>query len=133
MGSEYACVQDGQTFGGPSDDRIIHAWKSWKINAVRLPMNEDCWLGLHDAPMQASQYRREFIAFCQKLLAQGLVVVLDLHWTSHDSSLATDQDEFLSANSLKFWRSVASQPAFRNVPGVVFEVTPAIDGTLSQL
>ena len=55
MGTEYECVSEsGRIFSGPADAKIITAWKSWGINAVRLPMNEDCWLGINGAPVAAT-------------------------------------------------------------------------------
>src|ERR1044071_7048099 len=45
-GAEYACVEEGKIFDGPTDWASIKAMKSWKINAVRLPLNESCWLGI---------------------------------------------------------------------------------------
>ncbi len=51
-GSEYSCSgPDGQgghgyaVFQGPVNDRAIQAMKTWKVNAVALPLNEACWLG----------------------------------------------------------------------------------------
>src|SRR6202007_1283149 len=28
----------------------ISAFQSWKVNAVRIPLNEDCWLGINGYP-----------------------------------------------------------------------------------
>jgi hypothetical protein len=44
-GAEYACVEEGQIFEGPTDAASIEAMKSWQINVVRVPLNESCWLG----------------------------------------------------------------------------------------
>ena len=46
-GAEYACVEEGKIFDGPTDWASIKAMKSWKINAVRVPLNESCWLGIN--------------------------------------------------------------------------------------
>ena len=47
-GAEYACAEGWGFFDGPTDDPAsIAAMKSWHVNAVRLPMNEDCWLGIN--------------------------------------------------------------------------------------
>jgi hypothetical protein len=49
MGAEYNCVsplwtaeQSRNWFDGPIDDRTITTMTSWKMNAVRLPLNEQC-------------------------------------------------------------------------------------------
>ena len=45
-GSEYACAEGFGFFDGPTSARSIRAMKKWGINAVRLPLNPDCWLGI---------------------------------------------------------------------------------------
>ena len=45
-GSEFACVGGFGFFDGPTDAASIVAMKAWNINAVRVPLNEDCWLGI---------------------------------------------------------------------------------------
>ena len=42
-GSEYACAEGFGFFDGPTGMRSIRAMKRWGINAVRLPLNPDCW------------------------------------------------------------------------------------------
>src|SRR5579859_6352006 len=49
-GTEYACVQGFGPFDGPSDATSIAAIRSWNVNAVRIPLNEDCWLGINGEP-----------------------------------------------------------------------------------
>src|SRR5712671_5623632 len=46
-GAEYACAQGWGIFDGPSDAASIAAIASWHVNAVRVPLNEDCWLGVN--------------------------------------------------------------------------------------
>lgn len=42
-GAEYMCIEGGGFFDGPTDDSTsIAAMRSWRINTVRLPLNEDC-------------------------------------------------------------------------------------------
>ena len=62
---------------------------TWGINAIRLPMNEDCWLGVNGANPKTSGaiYQSTFVTFVEQLLAAGFVVVLDLHWTSHTTGV----------------------------------------------
>jgi len=44
-GGEYACVQGQGIWDGPMDQASIKAMKSWGVNAVRVPLNEACWIG----------------------------------------------------------------------------------------
>lgn len=46
-GTEYACVQGRGCFHGPGDTESIIAITSWGANAVRVPLNEGCWLGIN--------------------------------------------------------------------------------------
>ena len=43
-GTEYACIQGWGLFDGPSDAASVQAIARWHVNAVRVPLNEDCWL-----------------------------------------------------------------------------------------
>src|SRR5688572_4978895 len=55
-GTEYQCTKDFgdgriRHFDGPSDAASIDAIKSWRgVNAVRVPLNEHCWLGVEGMP-----------------------------------------------------------------------------------
>ena len=51
-GLEYACIQGWGFFDSPHPDTIdiaamIAAMRSWDIDVVRVPLNEDCWLGIN--------------------------------------------------------------------------------------
>src|SRR5262245_19170318 len=46
-GSEYKCLQGADVFDGPADAKSVAVLKSWAINIVRLPVNENCWLGIN--------------------------------------------------------------------------------------
>ncbi len=37
-------------FDGPSDEASVAAIRSWNANIVRIPINEDCWLGINGVP-----------------------------------------------------------------------------------
>jgi hypothetical protein len=122
-GSEYACVQGWGFFDGPTDDSAIAAIASWNVNAVRLPLNEDCWLGINgvSATFGGAPYRAAIEDFVQRLHAAGLSVVLDLHWNAPGAALATGQQVMADADHAPdFWASVAT--AFRSDPGVVFDL-----------
>jgi hypothetical protein len=53
-GQEFKCIQQGSAgslgwgiFDGPTDLASVQAIASWHANAVRVPLNEDCWLGIN--------------------------------------------------------------------------------------
>jgi hypothetical protein len=88
-------------------------------------MNEDCWLGKKPGlnPKHTGEnYQSAFKNFTTLLRSNGMVVVLDLHWTNTTSGIAHGQDLMLSNSSLEFWADVASREEYKNIPGVVFEL-----------
>ena len=122
-GIEYACVQHIGFFAGPADERAVAAMRAWHINAIRLPLNEDCWLGINGVPAQygGARYRAAVRAYVRRLHRAGLYVVLDLHWSAPGSVRATGQQPMADADhSPAFWASVAR--AFRADPAIVFDL-----------
>jgi endoglucanase len=122
-GSEYACIQGSGFFDGPSDNASIAAMASWKINTVRVPLNEDCWLGINGAPAQYSgpAYRQQIEAFVGRLNAHGMAAVLDLHWNAAGADKSTAQQKMPDADHAPaFWQSVAS--AFKGNSSVGFDL-----------
>src|SRR5262249_40527025 len=48
LGTEYQCVHNVGLFDGPSTQASVAAIASWKgVNAVRVPLNEACWLAIN--------------------------------------------------------------------------------------
>lgn len=122
-GTEWACIQGEGIFDGPVDDASISAMTGWGINAVRIPLNEDCWLGSVgvDPHFSGDGYREAVVDYADRLNAAGMVVILDLHWTRTDGDLARGQQPMPHAGQApRFWESVAG--TFRDRPGVMFEV-----------
>jgi endoglucanase len=122
-GTEYACVDDFGIFDGPSDAASIAAIKGWKVNAVRIPLNEDCWLGINgvDAAYSGPAYRQAIVSYVELLLTSGIYPIVDLHWTAPGTELATGQEPMPdSDHSVAFWTSVAS--TFKEDTDVVFEL-----------
>jgi endoglucanase len=108
---EYACAQGWGLNEGPTDAAAIAAMKSWRINVVRVPLNEACWLGLSSVKPQyrGATYRRAVVAFVQRLHAAGLYVILDLHWNAPGKARALGQQLMPDADHTPaFWRSVAT-------------------------
>lgn len=82
-GLEYACVQGWGFSDGPVDAASIAAMKTWSINAVRVPLNESCWLGINGVKAQYSgtAYRTFVQGYVARPSTAGLVAILDLHWS----------------------------------------------------
>ena len=111
-GAEYACIQGWGIFDGPSGRRSIRAMKSWRINAVRVPLNEDCWLGINgvDPKLGGAAYRDAIEAFVGRLNRAGLYVILDLHVAAPGGLKAVGIIPLPDADHAPdFWRSVATR------------------------
>ncbi len=121
-GTEYACVQGWGIFDGPSDFRSIAAIAAWHVNAVRIPLNEDCWLGINGvAPaFGGDAYRTAIENYVHELNQAGMVAIVDLHWGAPDSELATSQEMMPDQHATAFWQSVAT--TFESDHGVVFDL-----------
>jgi len=115
-GLEYACVQGWGFSDGPADAASIASMKSWGIDAVRVPLNESCWLGQGVKPQYGgAAYRAFVVGFVRRLTAARLYVILDLHWNDTGQEQMPD-----AAHSAAFWRSVAR--TFKAGRNVVFDL-----------
>jgi hypothetical protein len=122
-GAEYACVDRHGFFAGPTGRRAIAAMTAWRINAVRVPLNEHCWLGINGSPAGYSRarYRKAIRSYVARLHKAGLYVVLDLHWSAPGDARASRQQPMADLDHAPaFWSSVAR--AFRHDPALVFDV-----------
>lgn len=122
-GTEYACAQGWGIFDGPFDAASVAAIASWHVDAVRVPLNEDCWLGINGVKpaYSGASYRAAIEGYVSILHRFGLIAVLDLHWSAPGTQLALGQQVMADADhSAAFWSSVAT--AFRTDPGVVFDL-----------
>jgi endoglucanase len=72
---------------------------SWHINAVRVPLNEDCWLGINGVnPAYAgANYQFAIGTYVRALHSAGLIVILDLHGNAPGATLATGQQVMADA------------------------------------
>lgn len=120
---EYACVQGWGISEGPTDEASVQAISSWRVNAVRIPLNEHCWLGINGIKpkLGGDAYRRAVTEYVDVVNRAGLVAVLDLHWNAPAGRTADRTQRMADADhSPEFWRSVASH--FRDRPGVAFDL-----------
>jgi len=110
-GAEYSCIQGYGFFDGPTGARSIRAMKRWRINAVRVPLNEDCWLGINGVKPQlgGGAYRAAIEALVGRLNRAGLYVILDLHVAAPGSERSVGIIPLPDADHAPdFWRSVGA-------------------------
>jgi hypothetical protein len=131
-GTEFMCVQGHGIFDGPADQAPISAMKSWGVNAVRIPLNEACWNGESyvDPAYAGANYQNAIKAYVRLVNANGMVAILDLHWTDGrytgpNSLCASAQAMCLkpmpdAAHAIPFWTSVAQ--AFKGNNAVIFDL-----------
>jgi endoglucanase len=141
-GSEFKCIQGGTAgargtgvFDGPTDSASVAAMTAWHVDAVRLPLNEDCWLGINGVDPQwgGAAYRAAIGGYVATLHRAGIRVILDLHWSAPGGFPAMGQQPMPDADHAPaFWRSVAT--AFRDDPAVIFDLfnEPFLDGSYLQ-
>jgi endoglucanase len=121
-GTEYECVHNMGIFDGACDEASVRAMKSWNINAVRVPLNETCWLGIGNIPayFAGEAYKRAILSYVFLLHKYDLIPILDLHWSRGGKSPADGLDPMPNADhSAQFWRDVAL--TFKDDAGVIFE------------
>lgn len=121
--TDTACLYGWGMSRVPLDLATVEAMAQWKINAVRIPINEDCWLGINGVPSKysGSTYQNAIEAFVKLLTENGFVAIIDLHLTAPASYLATEEwplpDE---DHSPAVWHEIAS--AFAGEDGVIFDL-----------
>jgi|HubBroStandDraft_6_1064221.scaffolds.fasta_scaffold62343_2 endoglucanase len=141
-GQEFKCVQEGSAtslgwgiFDGPTDLASVKAIASWHANAVRVPLNEDCWLGINGVnPSYAgAAYQAAIAGYVSTIHQAGLYVILDLHWNAPGTVVAGSQQPLPDADhAVDFWKSVAT--TFSSDQAVVFDLynEPFLYGTYMQ-
>ena len=122
-GTEYACVQGWGIFDGPADDASVAAIASWGANAVRIGLNEDCWLGINGVKPQygGDSYRQAIEAYVDRLHRHGLYAVIALMWAAPGANPAMWQEAMADADhSIAFWSSVAA--TFKDDGAALFDL-----------
>jgi endoglucanase len=132
-GGEFACVQGKGMWDGPMDQASIAAMRTWKIRTVRVPLNEECWLGNSDVPAggaSGSTYQQNVRAYVQLLIAAGITPIVEMHWnygqytgsgggcTDVKASCQKPMPDAQYASA--FWTGVAN--AFKGNDAVVFDL-----------
>lgn len=117
-------AQAGQA-GGPN----YAAMKAWKLNTVRIPLNEASWLGLTctdtDGVSRSADPGRNYQTAVREQVwlanAAKMYVILDLHWSAPFDTMPLLQTQMANAqHSLTFWTSIAE--TFKDNRTVMFEL-----------
>lgn len=126
-GGEFMCVRGRGIRDGPVDDAAVEAITDWKANAVRIPLNEECRLGL------AGSEPRYGGAACIAAVrdpvgraeAHGVTPVLEPHWSygRYTGNPAGCSD--VRATCRKPMPGMRYAPAFRASAASAFKDGPA--------
>ncbi|MDX2822342.1 cellulase family glycosylhydrolase [Streptomyces ipomoeae] len=131
-GGEFACVQGNGIWDGPVDDASVKAIADWNVNTVRIPLNEECWLGLSNIRPEyaGANYINAVKDLVAKVEAHGMTPMLELHWSwgQYTGNSAGCSDVHASCQkpmpdmrySPTFWASVAN--TFKSDKHVVFDL-----------
>lgn len=131
-GGEFMCVQGYGIWDGPVDDAAIKAIADWKANAIRIPLNEECWLGLANVKPEyaGANYIDAVKGLVARAEAHGLTPIVEMHWnqgqyTGNSAGCpdvhATCQKPMPDAQyAPSFWSSVAG--TFKDDQAVVFDL-----------
>jgi hypothetical protein len=120
---EYACRQGWGYSNLGADPATAQAMREWNIDTVRIPLNQDCWLGNDGLPMlpfSSEGYRLAVEDFVIDLTEAGIVVILDLHWSAPPAFAANGLRPMPDSSSKTFWVSVAER--FKANPAVMFDL-----------
>jgi hypothetical protein len=123
VGTEYQCVLGQGIFDGPNDGPSVDAIKTWHATAVRILLNEECWLGINGAPalFSGANYQQAIADYVALVESRGMYPILDLQWSASALTLPQGQDVMANADHTPdFWDSVATR--FKDDGRVVFEL-----------
>ncbi|HEV2340103.1 MAG TPA: cellulase family glycosylhydrolase [Patescibacteria group bacterium] len=121
-GTEYMCIGGNNgVFDGPSDGTSIQAMKSWGINAVLIPLNEDCWLGINGANPGGIAYQQAILTYVNLLENDHIYPILAYMWGASGTQQAKGHPAMPDADhAATFWTSVAT--TFSNDQDVIFRL-----------
>lgn len=119
-GTEDTCDY-GDAFDVPVDQAAVDKIKSWKVDTVRVPLNEDCWFGINGVTTGGAAYKSAIAEYVDLLSSNGLFVILDLHWAAPGGQKAQGQLGMADADhSPQFWTELAT--TYGNRPNIIFDL-----------
>lgn len=102
----------------------ISAFQSWDIQAVRLTINEDCWLGINGYPAAqytAATYQQTIVSYVNLLTSNNIMVIFDLQWAAPGTTQANKQTPMPDLDHTPaFWTSAAN--TFKSNSSVIFDL-----------
>jgi hypothetical protein len=119
---EYSCIDGSEISEGPVNQSEVDTMKNWNINAVRVVLNEDCWLGIHDmaSAVSGANYQTAVTNYINLLTQNDIAVIINLHFNGDGNSKAIEQEPMADrTNSNTFWTSLAN--TFKENNSVIFE------------
>jgi endoglucanase len=113
---DVATAEPGDPVGA---GQAFQSMASWGANVTRIPLNQDCWLGINGLPNfgTAIGYRSYIEQAVAEANAAGLYVIIDLHWTG--PTVSDGQRQMPDQDSIAFWDSVAAE--FKDNHAVIFD------------
>ena len=125
---EWSNNGDGPPSGGSNKAlaTVQYAVNNWACNFVRLPLNQDRWMGTA-CGASATSYQALVQAIVDWCNTNNVYVLLDLHWNDLGSAgggnvCSGGQHDLPDDNSALFWQSVASKSGITNNPAVFFDL-----------
>jgi hypothetical protein len=131
-GTENYCLTWGpppiviSPMGGPSPltQDSLTAMKSWGLNIVRIPLNEECWLGINgvDPSVGGANYQAPILQAVNLITkTNGMYAVLDLHYSAPGTMLPASEGTMPNLDhSVTFWQQVAA--AYKDNGAVIFDL-----------
>ncbi|MEU1459773.1 cellulase family glycosylhydrolase [Streptomyces sp. NPDC005727] len=131
-GGEFMCVQGYGIWDGPVDDAAIKAIADWKANSVRIPLNEECWMGLSNVKPEygGANYINAVKDLVARVEAHGMTPIVEMHWSygRYTGNSAGCSDVHATCQkpmpdksyAPSFWASVAS--TFKDDKAAVFDL-----------
>ncbi len=144
MGFEYTAIS-GWSPADPYPQVVESTWralKDWKVNAVRIPVNEISYLGgkcvsAWVSPLKTQDadpggnYKQKLKEIVDRATKEGLYVIIDLHLTAPKDSRNAVGDVTTQCavkqnpapdvdHSIPFWRQIAQ--SYKGYPNVMFEL-----------
>lgn len=115
-------------------DAVSEAVTAWHANIIRLPLNQDYWMGCSNSRgSPTAAYQGEVQAVVNYCSQNNVYVLLDLHWSGTYASTtsttpcsgagwgtATGQQTMPDGNAVTFWSNLAA--TFANNPAVLFDL-----------
>ena len=121
--TEFECLFGQEFSEGPYNLSSVQAMRDWNVTAVRIPLDEDCWLGINGVPANTSgaPYHEYIRTYVDLLESQGIRPILALFFNAPGTTLSdTTQPMIDEDHGPAFWASVAAY--FQHDSLVIFDL-----------